>query len=287
MTWSPIGSPPSSPPALVDGVPVWLRRGTRDWLKKHLHGDSYHLNSTRKTKLVQEFDQLTRSPKPLAAVFEDDGFGYLEEALFTRQDANNLYIQFLDFMVSRLYSTYNGTIYTAALDELLRNGGSKWKVGRRNVLAGLEERVPQGVATAAESTMSNSGLAGTLLSDGWLAAFGVSPDYEKAYSKAVKAVEACAIPIVSPKNVKASLGTVIADLRNQASWSLDMTREHPDATTHDVVVAMMQSLWTGQNDRHAGHAGYTPSTRREAEAALLLAVPLVQWFTSGAIARRA
>jgi hypothetical protein len=49
---------------------------------------------------------------------------------------------------------------------------------------------------------------------------------------------------------------------------------------------MMQALWTGQNDRHAGQSGYTPSTQAEAEAAVMLAVPLVQWFSSGAIARR-
>jgi hypothetical protein len=48
---------------------------------------------------------------------------------------------------------------------------------------------------------------------------------------------------------------------------------------------MAEALWVGQESRHGGN-GYRKPTRAEAEAAVMLAVPLVQWFTSGAVAPR-
>jgi hypothetical protein len=42
----------------------------------------------------------------------------------------------------------------------------------------------------------------------------------------------------------------------------------------------------GQESRHGGN-GYRKPTQVESEAAVLLAVSLVQWFTSGVLARRA
>ena len=53
------------------------------------------------------------------------------------------------------------------------------------------------------------------------------------------------------------------------------------------VPGMMRALWAGQTDRHGGDSD--PAlviTQEVAETAVLLAVPLVQWFTSGAVARR-
>ncbi len=125
-----------------------------------------------------------------------------------------------------------------------------------------------------------------MLAEAWQAAFGVNPDFEKAYAKSIKAVEAAAIPVVSPTNASATLGTVVGQMRQQGDWNLDMSREHATHTRSHVVLGMVQMLWTGQNDRHAGQAGYQPSTQAEAEAAVMLAVPLVQWFSSGAIQRR-
>lgn len=106
------------------------------------------------------------------------------------------------------------------LEEVLVAGGSLWTVGDRDGLVGLERRVPEGVQAAAVAAMATPGNAGSLLSEAWHAAFGINPDYEKAYSKAVKAVEAAAVPVVSPSHATATLGTVITQLRNQGDWKL-------------------------------------------------------------------
>lgn len=85
---------------------------------------------------------------------------------------------------------------------------------------------------------------------------------------------------MSPKNTRATLGTIIRDMRAQEGWALDLP-----ASDSDVPVKMAVALWYGQEGRHGGN-GYRKPTQAEAEAAVMLAVPLVHWFTSGAIQRR-
>lgn len=70
--------------------------------------------------------------------------------------------------------------------------------------------------------------------------------------------------------------------RNSGSgpWALELAG--PGAT---VYTEMLTALWSGQESRHGGN-GYRKPSVGEAEAAVLLAVPLVHWFTSGALIRR-
>lgn len=171
----------------------------------------------------------------------------------------------------------------AKLETILHEGGSEWRVGTRADNPGLEKRVPQGVVDSAEAIMASTSTAGALLSEAWHAAYGRSPDPEEAYEKAIKAVEEAGTGVVSPKNVRASLGTMARDMENQKDWALPLGDDpkHPSA---DVVYRMVQSLWAGQESRHGGN-GYRKPTPAEAEAAVLLAVPLVQFFSAGLVAR--
>ncbi|RLP76516.1 hypothetical protein D9V32_06600 [Mycetocola tolaasinivorans] len=166
------------------------------------------------------------------------------------------------------------------LSAILRDGGSKWKVGIRNGMPGLEVRVPQGVQDAADAIMSSTGSAGTILSEAWHAAYGINPDTEEAYEKAIKAVEEAGAHVVTPNNTRATLGTMVRDMKAQKDWKLDLPT--PDA---DVAVKMAEALWGGQESRHGGN-GYRKPSQAEAEAAVMLAVPLVQWLSSGVLARR-
>lgn len=160
-------------------------------------------------------------------------------------------------------------------EQILRDGGSKWKVGTRNGVPGLETRVPQGVQDTADAVMSSSASAGSILSEAWHAAYGINPDTEDAYEKAIKAVEEAGAHVVSPLNTKTTLGTMLRDMNTQKDWKLDLP-----TTDADVPVKMAEALWVGQESRHGGN-GYRKPTQAEAEAAVLLAVPLVQLGCSG------
>lgn len=237
----------------------------------------------RRQDYVHEFDSRTRRWSPLAPRFATFGVSFLASDL----NDEGGYVAFLDFLVWKLTSgTADEQGRLPTLDGILQQAGSAWRVGVRASEAGLERRVPEGVQEAADQAMATPGHAGSLLSEAWHAAFGLNPDYEKAYAKSIKAVEAAAIPVVSPNNVAATLGTVLGQIRADGNWSLDITRKHSVNTPAEVILGMAQALWTGHNDRHAGQPGYTASTQAEAEAAVFLAVPLVQFFSSGAVARR-
>lgn len=233
----------------------------------------------KRTGWVQEFDTRTRNERPLAADFHTRGAGHLLQQLGT----GDRFIHFLDFIVFKNAQNRLERV-NLRLEEMLADSGSAWRVGQRLGNAGLERRVPEGVVEAAETVMTSSGTAGVLLSEAWRSLYGHSPDYEEAYEKAIKAVEEAGVHVVCPSNGKATLGTMARDMENQKDWALPLGEDakHP---SRDVVYRMVQSLWAGQESRHGGN-GYRKPTQEEAEAAVLLAVPLVQWFVSGTVARR-
>jgi hypothetical protein len=173
------------------------------------------------------------------------------------------------------------------LNTILEESGSSWKVGTRAGVSGLIRRVPEGVQFAIDETISSGGHAGQRLAEAWGAAFGIDPDPSRAYSLAVKAVEDAAVPVVSPKDTSATLGKINSQIRNTGDWSLPLQREDEYAPTSSTLLSMMKMLWAGQADRHGGH--HDPDlviTQEAAEVAVMTAATLVQWFTSGAVARR-
>lgn len=271
MTWTPFGSTPESHPALVDGVPAWLDGPLRDWFIGEFETGDWR-GTDRRVDRMRRFDLDARSDpymdklKHWGASQLWSGFGAGEK------------LRMLDWLIRD--NVRHGEDGNDELEEILRDGGSKWKVGVRAAQAGLEERVAAGVVAAAEWAIAQSGSAGTILSEAWHALFGLSPDYEEAYEKAIKAVEEAGVHLVTPNNLKATLGTMIRDMKAQKDWKLDLPTS--DA---DVPIKMAEALWVGQESRHGGN-GYRKPTQAEAEAAVLLAVPLVQWFSSGMLARR-
>lgn len=172
-------------------------------------------------------------------------------------------------------------------ETILLESGSAWTVGKRAGVPGLVKRVPEGVRNALDETMALSGHAGRRLAEAFGAAFGVSPNPSLAYSLAVKAVEDAAVPLICPNDSNATLGKINSQLRNTGGWSLPLQREDEYATTSATLLSMMKMLWAGQADRHGGH--HDPNlaiTQEAAEAGVMTAATLVQWFTSGAVARR-
>ena len=268
MTWTPLDAEADYADVLYEGVPKWLVKPIERWLAAlYPHPLS--------ASAFEVYDLTTRRETSLANSVRSLGLEYALQYV-----PDDELFKLVDFALAA--NVPNGH----ELERILALGSSAWRVGRRGDHAGLEKRVLDSVREAVEQPMSADGHAGDLLAEAWRAAFGLNPDYEKAYSKAVKAVEAAAIPVVSPSNAKATLGTVIADMRNQKDWDLDMTRSAKALASDSVVATMAQQLWSGQNDRHAGQADYKPSTQADAEAALFLAAPLVHWFSTKAVARR-
>lgn len=268
--------------ALVDGVQPWMFNSYWDWITGQFveHRRSPNSRATRRVfraSLLRDVERSCRIHVPYVGSDAASGM----EAVIGAVRREGAELRLADYLLSRLATR------DERLDHILTESGSAWTVGHRAGKYGLVRRVPEGVQDALDAAVSRAGRAGARLSEAWGAVFGVSPDPSRAYALAVKAVEDAAIPVVSPLDRSATLGKIIAVVRDQGAWSLPMTREDSNFSSHTTLLAMMQTLWTGQSDRHGGDpAREVPVTQEAAEAAVLLAVPLVAWFSAGRVGRR-
>lgn len=283
MNYVPFGVPAEQPPALVDGTPEWMINSLRDRFKAEFvkfvrtgsYGGGYHEDRVDRMRKME----LEARLRPLAQLLEQRTAGFVFDQMSEQER-----LRALDWIIKD-----NAATRESGNDEwerILRDGGSKWKVGSRNGLPGLEERVPQGVQDAADQAMALPGDAGRLLSEAWHATYGINPQPDLGYRKAIEAVEAVVLPLVIPNDATGHLGKAISQMRAHDDWKLPFVKEHAQNPSQGVVLGMVQALWSGHSDRHPGTSNYVQSTQEAAEAAVSLAVTLVNLFSSGGVARR-
>ena len=185
-------------------------------------------------------------------------------------------LDLVEAMLER-YCRDDGRALTLA--ELLTSANSAYAV--KASWDGLEERVVPGVKELVREAVDEAGgSAGAHLTNAWNEAYGRSADPVKAYSEAIKAVEAAFAGRVSPQNGKQTLGTMIRDISAKPSkWRFELASSTDGVET---VVKMMRLLWVGQTSRHGGLSTTRDETLDEARAAVHLAATLVQYGVSGA-----
>ncbi|MFD9033277.1 hypothetical protein ACFVZW_19310 [Streptomyces sp. NPDC059567] len=174
------------------------------------------------------------------------------------------------------------------LSRTLDDGGSAYRINdARN---GLEERVTPAVRDAVRQTIAEAagqptaGSAADHLAAAWQAAYGRGPEPVRAYSESIKAVEAAAHAVVQPNHAKATLGTMLGELKSaRHKFVFAIPAAAGDAVA--PAEALMRALWDGQTSRHGGQTATVDETLEAARAGVHLAATLVQWFTSGAVTR--
>ncbi|QNE45877.1 hypothetical protein F1C58_02440 [Glaciihabitans sp. INWT7] len=284
MTWNPFGAELEQNQTLVDGVPEWMLSSFRERVKIEFTrtvrsgnyvGATYNENRVDR---MRQFDLASRG-RPFADVLAK----HSPSAVFDSMTSDEQ-LRLIDWLVKdNANSNESGN---AEIEKILAAGGSKWKVGTRDGSPGLESRVPLGVQDAAEAAITTPGDAGRLLSDAWHGVYGINPQPDLGYRKSIEAVEALVLPLVMPNDDTATLGKAIGKMRVDGDWKLPFIKEHKENPSPAVVLGMMQALWSGHSDRHPGTKSYVLSTSEAAEAAVSLAVTLVNLFASGSIARR-
>lgn len=287
--WRPLGfedSDTTTYGALHDGVPVWMAESFWDWMRKRFSQtqmtdpfdfDSYEVFLNQ--DLVRQVGRRCRLVLTYSGHDLDGGM----EAIRRDAEAQSAALLIADYLLS--VQTNESPV--TSLNTILEESGSAWKTGTRSGTSGLVRRVPDGVQSAVDRAISSGGHAGDRLGQAWGAAFGIDPNPSHAYSLAVKAVEDAAIPVVSPNDRDATLGKISSQMRNTGDWGLPLSREDEYAPTSTTLLSMMKMLWAGQADRHGGHHDADlVITQDAAEIAVTTAATLVQWFTSGAVARR-
>lgn len=239
---------------LFEGVPDHLEQVLRDWLFHNTTSDSQQ----RIMAMTRTVGHLTRCPRDKlldlvdALLYVGPGRGFGTEPRHVAQQ----------------------------LDDLLLDGGSVYRVAPD--LAGLERRIDAEVREAAAHLMTTASTrfpaAAEHLGNAWKAAYGLHPNPAVAYGEAVKAVEAALIPVVQPNHGRATLGTVLGELRaNPARWRIAINHGPDHEGDIAPFISMVETLWTGQTDRHASNGPTRAVSQSAAEGAIFLAIALVHW----------
>jgi hypothetical protein len=263
--------------ALYDGVPSHLDEPLSDWVR-YWSTQEMIVEAALGARVPYKCTHPNHSEFRVAA---------LKEGLMTKSDPQR---SFLDIVESVLHQSRDkesvgsnrdvGKECAIALERILQIGGSKWRVENDHIEARVDDALREAVLRARTETKTTS--ASTHLRDAWTACYGRNPNPTLAYSEAIKAVEAAAAPVISPNDLKATLGTMLGQIRPKSTqWRFAIA---PGSI--DPVITAMSTIWDGQTDGHAGNRPTTPITQEAAQAAVLLAASVVHWFATGAVTRR-
>lgn len=143
----------------------------------------------------------------------------------------------------------------------------------------LQNRQPEELTRLVSDVASDTTRAAEHLRRAWSKAFARNPDPNGACIEAVQAIEVAARPVISPANTRATLGTLIRDLKAKPDkW-------HTDSDSNEAIlriISMMELVWTGHY-RHGDPTKQIDVSAPGAEMIVDLAVVLVHWFQSGRI----
>lgn len=272
-TWRPLSRRfgPDEEEVLAEGVPPWLVSSLTTWLDEQFNIPSRHA-------LVLAAVRLLRWP-----------IGGSEQTLWLtfrqRWAQPEDLLDLVDFVLS---CSSPAPPDVERLEAYLRQAGSAWTVsvvdfdeeGGR-----LVRRLPVDVGERVDTLAAVADRTGDYLRSAKGHLYGRNPSPSDAYRDAVRAVEAAAKPVVSPKAALATLGTVKATIRDAPDGKFRFSMQPRRGTdSKTTVVAMLELLYAGQHDRHGDPAAPASVSQEEAEAAFHLALTLVHWFRSGAIA---
>jgi hypothetical protein len=181
-------------------------------------------------------------------------------------------------------------ILLGQLARILEQGSSAYRVNDDNT--GLVRRVDATVtaafeaAAAAAGANSHSGSAAGQIRSAWNELYGLKPDAPAAFRAAIQAVESASHAIIEPNNAKATLGSMLGQLRS-APERFELVIPGPDQTGNiEPLIKMLELIWNGQTSRHGARTVTRPETQEEANMAVHLAVLLVHWFATGAVRRK-
>lgn len=281
---------PGEPDGPVEGIPSWAKPSLLRWLMPFLHG--------RGSQAKQENDYLLQLQRSLRIDLDWRWYEKAVESFLRLLDEDDvLFLRVLDFSLENLllghYGAQAGHKAAYELDTILRQAGSVWSVASvsgQTAHYELRRRISSEAAHALTRARDEVGSHGEHLSRAWAAAFSRDPNPSEAYAESVKAVEAAAIPVVTPNDQKATLGRIIGELRrNPAAWRTvyaeGSSLSTATLTPVETIIAVLDLLWKNQVDRHGSPAPRKSITPSQAENAVHLALVLVRLFSTGALRR--
>lgn len=259
---------------LTSGLRHSLRRWVTRWFVASdptgLLGPDYAIDLLERVARVLDLDLNWRTPE------------HAFESLLNVDDSTLLDV--VDYLLGTV-GEYSAASVAEEVDEYFAEARSAWRAVECDGVARLERRVSPTVRESAEAVMSSNERAGQHLAEAWSYVYGRHSDASRGYHESVRAVEVALKPIVSPRNERTTLGTIIGHMEAAPSkWRVALGGgEEVDAVA--VFINMLRLLWKSQIDRHGTDDDTVPFavSDSEAEAALHLALTIVSWATAGAV----
>ena len=264
--------------APAEGLPPWLKGPVLEWV-----ADAFRPSGWENEEATRALQLDFRLERPLGS----NGGGGSNDLIGRMAADDEFALDVLDWMVAkhRHFSVGHGSErWVEELGQLLTQGGSAWEVVTVEYMDHrLTRRATGPVVEVLEQTATEASRAHRHLTEAWSRLMGRNPDPSGAYREAVRAVEAVAKPVVLPGNDRATLGQMIAALRDKPEkWTTTL------GTTDDVR-AQMEAVWTGQLDRHGTDDEAVPLnvSQDQAGAAFSTCLNLVRQFAGGHVVQAA
>ena len=185
----------------------------------------------------------------------------------------------IDWLLNHSYG------HADALEFILKSAGHVLRVSPDR--SRLVERIEPTLWDEYEQVTQPDDQASQCMQEAWALAFGREPNLSDAWGRAIKAIETLLKPIVSPKNDKATIGSMVSALRQSPDkWKCKLPdreyKSNGETNVKPAIEVFIDALATigYQPDRHGSDR---PQDVDEATArsVLFLATTVVGWLRDG------
>ena len=260
--------------SLVDNVPQFMRHGIKGWIQQAINGDNRLVAQMalelRIDELSDNIDNFYADDAVIACIQRSGPWDMYDESLA---------LDVMDWLLG------HGCGHAQSLEHILKSAGHVLRVspdGNR-----LVERIEPTLWDEYEQVTQLDDQASQYMQEAWALAFGREPNLSDAWGRAIKAIETLLKPIVSPKNKKATIGSMTNELRQSLDkWECKLPdREYKangETNVKSGIEVFTDALATigYQPDRH-GSAQTQDVDEATARSVLFLATTVVGWLRDG------
>ena len=200
---------------------------------------------------------------------EERFFWYLNES-------QENFIDCIDFIVFNANTYYEECkVLIVELSDILRYSNTNWMIAfdkNTNKLMMQRRVLPETQEHYSSLANSVDGLTGRHLREAWRHAYMHDGDYKQAWESARKAVECLLHPIVSPKNNRATITTMIRDIDvKHDKWECDIPAGNDTPVNKFLEFLRMMPYEPGHHGQSDGSIA-----EREAQAQVAVAFTICQ-----------
>ena len=262
--------------SLIDNVPQFMRHGIKEWIQQAINGDNRLVTQMalelRIDELSDNIDNFYPDDAVIACIQRSGPWDMYDESLA---------LDVMDWLLGHGYG------HAQSLEHILKSAGHVLRVSPDG--SRLVERIEPTLWNEYEQVTQLDDQASQYMQEAWALAFGRNPNGSDAWGKAIKAIETLLKPIVSPKNNKATIGSMTSELRQApGKWECKLPDRiynvNGETNVKPGIEVFIDALATigYQPDRHGSDQ---PQDVDEATArsVLFLATTVVGWLRDGTL----